>query len=161
MFSLATRRECSSDWELRGRSFLGGGGFEPQLRITILPHSVLIFFPCPPTDGHFFGNLQTVIFLVTPPSKRDFIIIKPEMHIFCSVQRDFLFSVKLMTTHSKDVAASSVDFKNKLCLFAKTFLQKIHGIIFRSSGYGPPRACLCWPLNFFFLCVCEPPPLPG
>lgn len=87
------------------------------------------------------------------------------MHIFCSVQRDlyFLFNVKLMTTHSKDVAASSVGSKNKLsiCLgvsskntenpFAKTFLQKIQGIIFRSSGYGPSRAFRCWPLNFFFV----------
>ena len=85
------------------------GFFEPQLRITILP-TQSTFFPVPPYRRSFF--------FVTFPSKRDFIIIKPEMHIFCSVQRDlyFLFNVKLMTTHCKDVAASSVDSKNKLSI---------------------------------------------
>ena len=42
------------------------------------------------------------------------------MHIFCSVQYDlyFLFNVKLLTTHATDVAATSVNSKNKFCPFA-------------------------------------------
>ena len=47
------------------------------------------------------------------------------MHIFCSVQYDlyFLFNVKLLTTHSTDVAATSVNAKNKFCPFAKALLH--------------------------------------
>ena len=47
------------------------------------------------------------------------------MHIFCSVQYDlyFLFSVKLLTTHSTDVAATSVNSKNTFCPFAKALLH--------------------------------------
>ena len=47
------------------------------------------------------------------------------MHIFCSVQYDlyFLFNVKLLTTHSTDVAATSVNSKNKFCPFAKALLH--------------------------------------
>ena len=72
--------------------------------------------PPPPTVGHFFG--------VTPPFKRDIIKIKPDMHIFCSVQyMYFLFNVKLLTTHSTDVAATSVNSKNKFCPFAKALLH--------------------------------------
>ena len=73
--------------------------FELPLRITMaLPHSVLFFSHAPPADGHFFG-------VTPPPFKRDIMIIKSDMHIFCSVQYDlyFLFDVKLLTTHSTDV----------------------------------------------------------
>ena len=47
------------------------------------------------------------------------------MHIFCSAQYDlhFLFNVKLSTTHSTDVAATSVNSKNKFCPFAKALLH--------------------------------------
>ena len=75
----------------------GGGGlvefFEPPLRIIMPPHSVLIFSHAPPKDGHILG--------VTPPFKRDIIVIKPDMRIFCSVQYDlyFLFNVRLLTTY--------------------------------------------------------------
>ena len=81
------------------------------------PLSPHFFSWYPPKDGHFFG--------VTPPFKRDIIVIKPDMHIFCSVQYDlyFLFNVKLLTTHSTDVAATSVNSKNKFCPFAKALLH--------------------------------------
>ena len=105
--------------------FLRGRGglvefFEPPLRITMGPPLSPHFFSChPPKDGHFWG--------VTPPVpfKRDIIVIKPDMHIFCSVQYDlyFLFNVKLLTTHSTDVAATSVNSKNKFCPFAKALLH--------------------------------------
>ena len=95
--------------------------FEPPLRITMAPHSVLIFPHTPPNEGHFWG--------VTPPFKRD-IIIKPDMYIFCSVQYDlyYLFNVKLLTTHSTDVAATSVNSKNKFCPFAKALLHYFSNI---------------------------------
>ena len=87
--------------------------FEPHYELPWPPHSVLIFShaPSPPTGGHFLG--------VTPPFKRDIIIIKPDMYIFCNVQYDlyYLFNVKLLTTHSTDVAATSVNSKNKFCPF--------------------------------------------
>ena len=93
--------------------------FEPPLRITMppLPHSVLIFSHGPPQRRSFFW--------VTPPFKRDIIVIKPDMHIFCSVQYDlyFPFNVKLLTTHSTDVAATSVNSKNKSCPLAKALLH--------------------------------------
>ena len=95
--------------------------FEPPLRIT-MPHpptqsSFFLIPPPPPTGGHFLG--------VTPPFKRDIIIIKPDMYIFCNVQYDlyYLFNVKLLTTHSTDVAATSVNSKNKFCPFAKALLH--------------------------------------
>ena len=110
---------------------------------------------------------QTVIYFgVTPPPpfKRYIIIIKPQMHIFCSVQYDlyFLFNVKLLTTHSTDVAATSVNSKNIFCPFAKALLHyfsnikkyresKERKVSFRSSVYGSSRACRCWPLNFFLV----------
>ena len=52
------------------------------------------------------------------------------MHIFCSVQYGlyFLFNVKLLTTHSTDVAATSVNSKNKFCLFAKALLHYFSNI---------------------------------
>ena len=74
--------------------------FEPPLRITMAP-PVLMFSPAPPpTDGHFLGG--------DPPFKRDIIIIKPNTHIFCSVQYDLYLqlNVKLLSTHSTDVAAT-------------------------------------------------------
>ena len=85
----------------------------------------------PPTQSLFLmppHPPQTVIyFWVTPPSpfKRYIIIIKPHMNIFCSVQYDlyFLFNVKLLTTHSTDVAATSVNSKNIFCPFAKALLH--------------------------------------
>ena len=92
--------------------------FEPPLRITMPPpQSVLIFSHGPPQRQLFFW--------VTPPFKRDIIVIKPDMHIFCSVQYDlhFLFNVKLLTTHSTDVAATSVNSKNKSCPLAKALLH--------------------------------------
>ena len=72
------------------------------------PHSVLIFSHASP-----------------PPFKRDIIVIKPDKHIFCSVKYDlyFLFNVKLLTTHSTDIAATSVNSKNKFCPFAKALLH--------------------------------------
>ena len=85
------------------------------------------------------------------------------MHIFGSVQDDlyFLFNLKLLTSHSTDVAATSVNSKNKFCPFAKALLHyfsnikkytesKERKINFRSSVYGSSKAC-CWPLNFFFV----------
>ena len=91
--------------------------FEPPLRIPMPPHPVLIFSHAPPQRRSFFW--------VTPPFKRNIIVIKPDMHIFCSVQYDlyFLFNVKLLTTHSTDVAATSVNSKNKFCPLAKAFLH--------------------------------------
>ena len=122
--------------------------FEPPLRIT-MPH--------PPTQSSFF-------LMPPPPFKIDIIIIKPDLHIFCSVQYDlyFLFNVKLLTTHSTDVAATSVNSKNKFCPFAKALLHyfsnikkyresKERKVNFRSSVYGSSRACRCWPLNFFLV----------
>ena len=90
--------------------------FEPPLRISMAP-SVLIFSHGPPQRRLFFW--------VTPPFKRDIIVIKPDMHIFCSVQYDlyFPFNVKLLTTHSTDVAATSVNSKNKSCPLAKALLH--------------------------------------
>ena len=92
--------------------------------------------------------------------------MKPDMHIFCSVQYDlyFLFNVKLLTTHSRDVAATSVNSKNKFCPFAKALLHyfsnikkyresKERKVNFRSSVYGSSRACRCWPLNFFLVMI--------
>ena len=114
------------------------------------------FFSCPPHRRSFFG--------MTPPFKRDIITIKPDMHIFCSVQYDlyFLFNVKLLTTHSTDIAATSVNSKNKFCPFAKALLHyfsnikkyresKERTVNFRSSVYGSSRACRCWSLNFFLV----------
>ena len=85
------------------------------------------------------------------------------MHIFYSVQYDlyFLFNVKLLTTHSTDVAATN-NSKNKFCPFAKALLHyfsntkkhresKERKVNFRSSVYGSSRACRCWPLNFFLV----------
>ena len=88
----------------------------PHYELLWPPHSVLFFSQAPPTDGHFLGG--------TPPFKRDIMIIKPDMHIFCSVQYDlyFLFNVKLLTTHSTDVAATN-NSKNKFCPFAKALLH--------------------------------------
>ena len=137
--------------------------FEPPLRITIAPPS--------PLRPHFFSWTpppppKTVIFGGWPPSpfKRDIIVIKPDMHIFCSVQYDlyFLFNVKLLTTHSTDVAATSVNSKNKFCPFAKALLHyfsnikkyresKERKVNFRSLVYGSSRACRCWSLNFFLV----------
>ena len=96
--------------------------FEPPLRITMAPPLSPHFSSCPPTDSHFWG--------VTPPFKRDIIIIKPDMYIFCSVQYGlyFLFNVKLLTTHSTDVAATSVNSKNKFCPFAKALLHYFSNI---------------------------------
>ena len=79
------------------------------------------FFSCPPPPQQrrsFSGGDP-------PPFKRDIIVIKPHMHIFCSVQYDlyFLFNVKLLTTHSTDVAATSVNSKNIFCPFAKALLH--------------------------------------
>ena len=83
--------------------------FEPHYELPWPPHSVLIFSHTlsPPTGGHFLG-------VTPPPFKRDIIIIKPDMYIFCNVQYDlyYLFNVKLLTTHSTDVAATSVNSKN-------------------------------------------------
>ena len=93
---------------------VGGGGlvefFEPHYELPWPPHSVLIFSHTPsppPTGGHFWG-------VTALPFKRDIIIIKPDMYIFCNVQYDlyYLFNVKLLTTHSTDVAATSVNSKN-------------------------------------------------
>ena len=133
--------------------------FESPLQITMAPPPLSPhFFACPPPpDGHFLG--------VTPPSpfKRDIIKIKPDMHIFCSVQyMYFLFNVKLLTTHSTDVAATSVNSKKKFCSFANALLHyfsnikkyresKERKVNFRSSVYGCSRACRCWPLNFFLV----------
>ena len=94
--------------------------FEPPLRITMPPP--------PPNQSSFFlmAPLQRRLFFwVTPPFKRDIIVIKPDMHIFCSVQYDlyFPFNVKLLTTHSTDVAATSVNSKNKSCPLAKALLH--------------------------------------
>ena len=97
--------------------------FEPPLRITMAPpHSVLIFYHSPPP--------QTVIFGVTPPFKRNIIIIKPDMHIFCSVHYDwyFLFNVTLLTTHPTDVAATSVNSKSKFCPLAEALLHYFSNI---------------------------------
>ena len=124
--------------------------FEPPLRITMAPPpSVLIFSHAPPQQTVIFGG-------VTPPFKRDIIIIKPDMYIFCCVQYDlyYLFNVKLSTTHSTDVAATSVDSKNKFCPFAKVLLHyfsnikkcresKERKVNFRSLVYGSSRACRC------------------
>ena len=92
--------------------------FEPPLRITMPPPLSPRFFSCPPPKRRSFSG-------VTPPFKRGFITIKPDVHIFCSVQYDlyFLFNVKLLTTHSTDVAATSVNSKNKFCPFAKALLH--------------------------------------
>ena len=85
----------------------------------------------PPTQSSFFLMAplpqRRSFFWVTPPPpvKREIIVIKPDMHIYCSVQYDlyFLFNVKLLTTHSTDVAATSVNSKNKFCPFAKALLH--------------------------------------
>ena len=95
---------------LRGR---GGGGlgefFKSLLQIIMALHSVLIFSHPPPHRRSFFGGEPP------PPFKRDIIKIKPDMHIFCSVQyMYFLFNLKLLTTHSTDVAATSVNSKKKI-----------------------------------------------
>ena len=52
------------------------------------------------------------------------------MYIFCSVQYDlyYLFNVKPLTTHSTDVAATSVNSKNKFCPFAKALLHYFSNI---------------------------------
>ena len=120
-----------SDSGLRNRSFFTrwGGGlvefFEPPLRITMAPPPLSPHFfscPLPPHRWSSFGG--------NPHFKRDIIIIKPDMHIFCSVQYDlyFRFSVKLLTTHSTDVASTSVNSKNKLCPFAKALLHYFSNI---------------------------------
>ena len=94
--------------------------FEPPLRITMAPPLSPHFFSWPPQSRSFFWGDPP-----PPPSKRDIIVIKPDMHIFCSVQNDlyFLFNVKLLTTHSTDVAASFVNSKNTFCPFAKALLD--------------------------------------
>ena len=114
----------------------------PHYELLWPPHSVLFFSHAPPPPP------QTAIFLGAPPFKRDIMIIKPDMHIFCSVQYDlyFLFNVKLLTTYSTDVAATN-NSKNKFCLFAKALLHyflhvnikkyresKQRKVNFRSSG---------------------------
>ena len=95
---------------------------EPPLRITMPPPLSPHFFSSPTTDGYFFR--------VTPPFKGHIVIIKPDMHRFCSVQYDlyFLFNVKLLTTHSTDVAATSVNSKNIFCPFAKALLHYFSNI---------------------------------
>ena len=52
------------------------------------------------------------------------------MHIFCSVKYDlyFLFNVKLLRTHSTDLAPTSVDSRNKFCPFAKALLHYFSNI---------------------------------
>ena len=133
--------------------------FEPPLRITMGPPLSPHFFSWPPS--------QTVIFLGAPPPpfKRDITIIKTDMHIFCGVQYDlyFLFNVRLLTTHSTDVATTSViKLQKKICTFAETLLHyfsnikkykesKERKVNFRSSVYGSSRACRCWLLNFFLV----------
>ena len=96
--------------------------FEPPLRITMAPPPLTPhFFSCPPPpqSRSFFGGDAP------SSSKRDIIVIKADMHIFCSVQYDlyFLFNVKLLTTHSADVAATFVTSKNTFCPFAKALLD--------------------------------------
>ena len=95
---------------------------EPPLRITMPPTTQSSFFLMPPPPQ---SPQRRLFFRVTPPFKRHIIIIKPDMHIFCSVQYDlyFLFNVKLLTTHSTDVAATSVNSKNIFCPFAKALLH--------------------------------------
>ena len=87
-----------------------GGIFLTQLRITVAPPLSPHFFsyPLPPHRRSFFGGDPPF------PFKRDIIIIKPDMYIFCNVQYNlyYLFNVKLLTTHSTDVAATSVNSKN-------------------------------------------------
>ena len=119
------------------------------------PHYEL---PCPPPP-------QTVIFRGDPPPfKRDIIIIKPDMHRFCSVQYDwyFLFSVKLLTSHSTDVAATSVNSKNEDSLSAPSLsLSRVCSI----NGSGPSgfiwrSQCLAITFTLSFLgllmCWCSP-----
>ena len=97
---------------------------EAPLRITMAPPTQSSFFLMPPKP------LRRSSFGGDPHFKRDIIIIKPDMHIFCSVQYDlyFWFNVKLLTTHSTDVAATSVNSKNKLCPFAKALLHYFSNI---------------------------------
>ena len=95
----------------------------PHYELPWPSNSVLIFSHSPPLHRRsFFGG--------DPPFKRDIIIIKPDMHIFCSVQYDlyFLLNVKLLTTHSTDVAATSVNSKNIFCPFAKALLHYFSNI---------------------------------
>ena len=65
--------------------------FEPHYELPWPPHSVLIFShtPSPPTGGHF-------LVVTPPPFKRDIIIIKPDMYIFCNVQYDLIHLEKPM-----------------------------------------------------------------
>ena len=91
-------------------SIYGPGGdwwnfFKSHYELPWPPFLSPYFFSSPPTPPP-----PTVIFGGEPPFKRDIIIIKPDMHRFCSVQYDsyFLFNVKLLTSHSTDVAATSV-----------------------------------------------------
>ena len=70
---------------------------------------------------------------------------------------NFLFNVKLLTTHSTDIAATSVNSKNKFCPFAKALLHyflksKSQFSIFRLWIFQSQcRACRFWPLNFFLV----------
>ena len=106
------------------------------------------FLSCPPPkDGRFVW--------VNPPFKRDIIVIKPDMHIFCIVQYDlyFLLNVKLLKTLSTDVAATSVNSKINSVHFLRHLFTifKRQKVNFRSSVYGSSRTCRCWPLNFFLV----------
>ena len=87
------------------------------------PHFFSCLSPSPHQRRSFFQGDP-------PPFKRDIIVIKPHMHIFCSVQYDlyFLFNVKLLTIHSTDVAATSLYSKNKLRSFAKALLHYFSNI---------------------------------
>ena len=96
--------------------------FEPPLRITMAPPTQSSFFlmsppPPPPKDGHFLG--------VAPLLSKETLSQLNLTCIFCSVQYDlyFLFNVKLLTTHSTDVAATSVNSKNIFYPFAKALLH--------------------------------------
>ena len=97
---------------------VGAGGISrtPITNYHAPPRPLSPYFSCPPTP-----HRRSFIFgwPPPPPFKRYIIIIKPHMNIFCSVQYDlyFLFNVKLLTTHSTDVAATSVNSKNKFCPF--------------------------------------------
>ena len=75
----------------------------PHYELAWPPQSSFFLLPPPPHRRSFFGG--------DPPFKRDIIIIKPDTHIFCSVQYDLylLLNVKLLSTHSTDVASTFKD----------------------------------------------------
>ena len=105
----------------------GAGGifWTPITNYHAPPPTQSSFFlkaPPPPHRRSFLGG--------DPPFKGDVIIIKLDMQILCSVQYDyyFLFNVKLLTTHSTDEAATSVNSKNEFCPFAKALLHYFSNI---------------------------------